>query len=425
MQILIKQVTVIDSQSEYNNKTVDLLVKDGIITRIDSVITETADSIIAENNLYISSGWVDVFADYCEPGYEQKETIETGINAAVAGGFTHVLLAPNTEPAVSTKSIIESILHKAKNKAVTIHPMGSATQNAAGKDIAEMLDMLCSNVVAFTDGWKPIQNANLALKVMQYIKAFNGTLVQMPIDTNLSAGGLMNEGINSTKLGMAGIPELAETIFLHRDIELLRYAESCLHITGISTAASVELIRKAKKEGLNISCSVTPYHLALTDDVLNTYNSLYKVSPPLRTETDRKALLLGLADGTIDCIATHHHPQEWDAKTKEYEYASDGMAIQESAFNVLWHYCKNYVSIERLIETLTVLPRLIFKMESQSITVGENACITLFQLKNETVLQSTSVKSKSKNNPFIGNKLSSCVYGIINNGLCVLNRNND
>ncbi len=422
MHILIKQVTVIDKQSVYNNKIIDLLVIDGNITKIANVISEKADIIIAENNLHISCGWVDVFADYCQPGYEQKETIESGINAAAAGGYTDVLLAPNTQPAVSTKSIIESLLHKAKDRAVTIYPMGCATQNAEGKDIAEMHDMLNSNVLAFTDGWKPIQNANIALKIMQYIKAFDGTLVQIPIDTHLSSGGLMNEGINSTKFGIAGTPALAETIFLHRDIELLRYAESRLHVTGISTAASVEMIRNAKSEGLSITCSVTPYHLALTDDILNTYNSIYKVSPPLRTEKDRIALLLGLADGTIDCIATHHKPQEWDAKTKEFEYATDGMAIQESAFNVLRHYSKNYLSIEQLIDSLTVLPRSIFKMEPQSIDIGKKACITLFNLDDDNMLQIQNVKSKSKNNPFIGKKLSGSVYGIINNGLCIINK---
>ena len=232
----------------------------------------------------------------------------------------------------------------------------------------------------------------------------------------------MNEGIVSTGLGMAGIPELAETIMLHRDIELLRYTDSKLHVTGISTAASVDMVRKAKAEGLAVTCSVTPYHLALTDDALTSYDSLYKVTPPLRTEDDRQALIIGIQDGTIDCIASHHRPQEWDAKTKEFEYAADGMAIQQSAFNILWDALSEYISVERLVEVMSVIPRDIFGLPVQEIQKGSAATLTLFTTTGTHTLTKTNIKSLSHNDPFIGKELTGKVIGIVNHHQVHLNK---
>ena len=422
MQVHIRKARVIDPQSGYHDKTVDLLVEDGIIKNIAGTIKADADVVIAAKGLCVSTGWVDAFADYREPGYEHKETIASGLEAAAAGGFTDVLLAPNTEPALSSKSIIQYVTGKAKGHATSLHPLGAATQNTAGKELAEMLDMREHGAVAFSDGWKPVQNANLMLKALEYIKAFDGTLIQIPVDAALASGGLMNEGIVSTGLGMAGIPALAETLMVHRDIELVRYTNSRLHITGVSTAASVEMIRKAKKQGLKITCSVTPYHLALTDDALTGYDSAFKVAPPLRAEVDRLALIKGLKDGTIDCIASHHRPQEWDAKAKEFEYAADGMAVQESTFNILWDTLKEYITIERLIEALSTIPRDIFGLPSPEIKKGNAAALTLFTITDSSTLALNEVKSMSKNNPFIGKELSGQVLGIINNGQTHLNK---
>lgn len=415
MQVLIRQAKIVNTQSEFHNQVVDLLIEDGVIKDIAASIKGKADNIIEEEGLCVSLGWVDVFADYREPGYEQKETIASGLKAAAAGGFTHVMLTPNTNPSTSTKSIVEFILQKAKGNTVSVHPMGSLTQNTEGKNLSEMLDMQAHGAIAFTDGWKPVQNAQLMLKGLEYVKAFNGTVVQIPLDAALAADGLMHEGIASVKLGMPGIPALAETLLIHRDIELLRYTDSKLHITGLSTAEGVEMIRKAKKEGLNITCSVTPYHLVLTDESLNTYDSLYKVSPPLRTEADRKALVKGLKDGTIDCIASHHRPQEWDAKNKEFEYASDGMNIQEAAFNI----ALEAVDAERLAEAFTAA-RDIFGIAATNIKKGAVADLTLFTATGKHLLG--NMQSASKNNPFIGKELKGTVMGIINNGQMHLNK---
>ena len=422
MQVHIRKARVIDPQSAFHDKVVDLLVEDGIIKNIAASINSKADTVIEAKGLCVSPGWVDVFADYREPGFEHKETIHSGLAAAAAGGFTDVFAAPNTQPALSTKSIIQFILQKANGNVVGLHPIGAATQNTDGKDLAEMLDMRANGAVAFSDGWKPVQHANLMMKALEYVKAFHGTVIQIPVDASLASGGLMNEGVVSTGLGMAGIPVLAESIMVHRDIELLRYTGSKLHITGVSTGESIEMIRKAKTEGLAITCSVTPYHLALTDESLTGYDSAFKVSPPLRSEADRMALIAGLNDGTIDCIATHHRPHEWDAKAKEFEYASDGMAVQESAFNILWDTLKEYISIERLVEAMTIMPRVIFGLEGKEITKGHKASMTIFSTSGSHTLLQKDQRSASRNNPFIGKKLSGKILGIINNNQIHLNK---
>ena len=413
MQVHIRKARVIDPQSEYHEKVVDLLIEDGIVTRIAANIKSASATMVEGKDLCVSPGWVDVFADYREPGYEHKETIATGLATAAAGGFTDVLIAPNTNPTLSTKSAVQYVLHKAAGNIVNLHPVGAATRNTEGKELAEMLDMRANGAIAFSDGWKPVQNPGLMMKALEYITAFNGVLIQIPNDTALSAGGLMNEGPVSTGLGMSGIPDLAETLMVYRDIELVRSTGSRLHISGISTATSVEMVRKAKADGLPVTCSVTPYHLALTDEALMGYDSVYKVVPPLRTETDRQALINGLNDGTIDCIATQHHPHEWDAKTKEFEYAADGMAIQESAWNILWNTLQQECTVDRLIAAMTIIPRDIFGLPVRSITKGSAASLTLFTTSGSTTLQRPH--SLGINNPYKGMPLAGSVVGIINN----------
>jgi len=439
MSVLIRQVKVIDPNSEFNNKTVDCLLpassngegapeiklstgKETSAIIIDgNIMWETPSPLGREGEgLCISPGFVDVFADYREPGYEHKETIESGLKAAAAGGFTDVLLAPNTLPAITTKSSVQFLLQKAKGNVVNIHPLGAITQDIEGKSLAEMLDMHVHGATAFTDGWKPVQNANLMLKAMEYAKSFDGVLLQIPLDASLSAGGLMHEGNISTMLGMAGIPVLAETILIHRDLELLRYTGSKLHITGVSTAEGVDMIRKAKKEGLNVTCSVTPYHLALTDEALQTYDSVFKVSPVLRSEEDRQALIEGLKDETVDCIASHHRPQEWDAKAKEFEYAGDGMNVQEIAFNIVLEATGNKVPLERIIDAFAIQPRKIFGLSSNAIEESAGS-FTIFTTEGSNNFSEQKVQSLSRNNPYIGRELKGNVIGVCSNQQLHLN----
>ena len=432
MSVLIRQAKVIDHQSRFHDQVVD-------VSFDQSSSTGSAISIIASKggkpailvddkvqwegkpgSLYISSGFIDIFADYREPGYEHKETIESGLKAAAAGGFTDVFLVPNTNPSVSTKSTVQYILQKANGGPVKIHPLGSITQGIEGKSLAEMLDMHANGAIAFSDGWKPVQNANLMLKALEYARSFDGVLLQLPVDDSLSSGGLMHEGIMSTRLGMAGIPVLAESIMIHRDIELLRYTDSKLHITGVSTAEGVGLIRRAKAEGLKVTCSVTPYHLALTDESLSGYDSAFKVTPVLRSEADRQALIAGLKEGTIDCVTSHHRPQEWDAKAKEFEYASDGMCVQELAFSIVYTAVGTEVPLERIIEAFTFQPANIFGLEHRSVEDSGTA-FTVFTTAGPWTLLKEEVRSSSANNPFVGKDLQGKVLGIISQNQIRLN----
>lgn len=431
MQVHIRQARITDTTSEFHNKIADIIIKDGIINKITPSTKKTGSGSIevdgkvvytatkADGQLCVSPGWIDILADYAEPGHEQKETIQSGLNAAAAGGYTGVLLSPNTQPTVSSTSVIEFIAKKASGHLVSLYPLGSISQNIEGKNLAEMMDMQAHGAIAFSDGWKPVQNAGLMMKAMEYVRAFNGVLIQVPDDTSISATGLMHEGVASTRLGMPGIPTESETIIIGRDLQLLRYTNSKLHITGVSSAEGVDMIRKAKKEKLNVTCSVTPYHLALTDESLAGYDSMYKVSPPLRSEKDRQALIKGLKDGTIDCIASHHRPHEWDAKAKEFEYASAGMNIQEVAFNIVWQAVNDKVELERVIEALCSRARAIFGLPTNALQKAATASLTLFTTNGNFTLN--NMKSASKNNPFINRELAGKVIGVINNNKVSIN----
>lgn len=421
MVVLIRKARIADLQSEFNDQVVDILIENGLVKNIAPQIDAAGATVVAAEGLTVSPGWVDTFADYREPGYEHKETIASGLAAAAAGGYTDVMIVPNTNPVVSTKAIVQYVKQQAAGHIVNLHPLGSITQGAEGKELAEMMDMRAHGAVAFTDGWKPIQNAGLMLKALEYVKAFDGTLVQLPTDTALAKYGLMNEGPVSTSLGMPGIPALAEDMIVHRDIELARYTGSRLHISGISTAASVAMVRQAKAEKLPITCSVTPYHLALTDEALRSYDSVYKVMPPLRDEADRLALIEGIKDGTIDCIASHHRPQEWDAKAKEFEYASEGMNLQEVAFRIVWQALENDLTPAGITRLFTTAPRNIFGLEESVIGIGNNANFTIFTADDSAVLEAAAIKSMSANNPFIGKTLKGKIIGIINGNKLLLN----
>jgi len=434
MSVLIQHAKFIYPGSDFHEMIVDIGISDnGHTINISNADLKEHPAIIVdgkkvwhteettEEALCVAPGFVDVFADYREPGFEQKETIASGLRAAAAGGFTDVLLAPNTKPAIATQSGVQYVLQRASGSVVRLHPLGAITQDIEGKSLAEMLDMRTHGAIGFTDGWHPVQNTNLMLKAMEYAKSFDGVLLQIPLDASLAAGGLMHEGVLSTRLGMAGIPVLAETIMIHRDLELLRYTNSKLHITGVSTAEGVNMIRAAKAEGLNVTCSATPYHLALSDEALSSYDSVYKVSPVLRSENDRQALIAALSDGTIDCIASHHRPQDWDSKAKEFEYAGEGMNLQELAFNVVWQALREKVSLERLVDAFSIQPRKIFGLQPAVQNEGMIS-LTIFSPGSETDFHEANIKSLSRNNPFIGGKLSGKILGIFSRNQLHLNR---
>jgi len=271
------------------------------------------------------------------------------------------------------------------------------------------MDMQHEGAVAFSDGWLPLQNAGLMVKALEYVKAFNGIIIQIPIHASLAEGGLMNEGENSVRLGINGIPNIAESLMVQRDIELVRYTQSRIHFSGISTPASINLIKAAKKEGLDVTCSVTPYHLLFTDAMLKQYESVYKVEPPLRTEAERKILVKALLDGTIDCISTHHRPQDWDAKVSEFEYAQPGMIGQETCLPMLLAAAPE-IKTERLVELLSSNPRKIFGLEEAKIEVGAKANVTIFDCNSTWTYTKDSKASLGMNSPFIGKELKGKTY---------------
>ena len=418
MKVLLKQAHIISPSSPFNGQTKDILISDGIINKIADSISETADQTIEQKGLCISIGWVDIFADFGDPGYEFRETIESGAAAAAAGGITDVLLIPNTNPVVDTKSQVEYIVQKAKGTAINIHPVGAVTKNAEGKTLSEMYDMRQSGAVAFSDGINSIQNSGLLLKALQYVKAFGGTVMQVPDDNNIGTGGLMNEGIISTQLGLPGKPAMAEELMVARDIKLARYADSKLHFTGVSSAKSLEYIKRAKEAGIQITCSVTPYQLYFCDEDLQDYDTNLKVNPPLRTRTDMMELRKALNEGVIDCIASHHLPQDWDSKTCEFEYAKNGMLGLETIFAAA---ISSGCDIAHFVQMQTVNAREIFGLPVPVIQEAAPASLTLFNPEISYVFEKSMLRSKSANTPFIGKTLKGKVIGIINKGKLVLN----
>ncbi len=416
MKILIKNAKVICESSSFNGKNVDIFIEEGIIRAIGKDLDNAADHIIAHEALCVSLGWMDIFSHFTDPGNEHKETLETGAAAAAAGGFTDVFVCPNTKPVLDNKAQMAYVINKSKSLPVNIYPLGSISKNADGKELAELYDMYQAGAVAFTDGLRPVQSAGLLLKALQYIKTINATLIQVPGDESLAPKGLMNEGWVSTQFGLPGLPALAEEIMIARDIELLKYTASKLHITAISTKKSLELIKKAKEDGLEVSCSVTGYHLEFCDEDLSDYNTNLKVNPPLRTREDMMALRAAFKNNEIDTLASHHIPQHSDNKICEFEYAGFGMIGLETLFPIALKYANN---IESLINKLTITSRKLFNLPLPAIEENAVACITLFNLENAYDYQLSAIKSKSKNSAFINHKLKGEVIGIINKNILI------
>jgi dihydroorotase len=411
MNLLIKSATISDPGSPFYQQIADVLIEKGVITKIAKTINEDIDSFDAQGK-YLAPGFFDLNCNIGELGLETKEDLQTGTRAAAAGGFTGVVLMPNTKPPVHSKAEIEYLMNRAKNNLVDVYPLGTISHKREGKDLAEMYDMYQSGAKAFTDGNHPIQDAGLMERALLYTKGFNALVFSYPEDTAIAGKAKVHEGEVSTLLGMKGIPSLAEELMVARDLYLAEYTESRIHFSTISTERSVDLIREAKKKGLQVTCDVAVHHLLLTDEALMDFDSQYKVKPPLRTRKDVNALLEGLKDGTIDAIVSQHTPHEVEFKNVEFEMAEYGMISLQTAFAVA---LEAGLTLDTIIEKMAINPRKILNVEVPVIAEGQKANLVVFDKDAEWTYDKFTNKSKSYNSPFIGQKLKGSVLLTYNN----------
>lgn len=421
MKILIKNCNIIDPSLSLNVVS-DILIKDGIITEIGTINIEDSDvKIIEATNKLLVPGLFDMHVHLREPGREDEETIATGTEAAMVGGFTGVACMPNTNPAIDSAEVISLIKAKSFGNIVDVYPVGAVTKERKGESLAPILELIEAGAVGFSDDGTAVKTAAILRKALEYTKEFNTPIIEHCEDSSL-ADGAMNEGINSTLLGLPAIPSVAEDLIVMRDIMMTEYVGGKLHIAHISTKKSVELVREAKAKGLKVTAEVTPHHFSLTDDMLKTYDTNYKMNPPLRTKEDVDAIIEGLKDGTIDCIATDHAPHAIEEKEMEFIYAPNGILGLETsvglAFNELYH--KKVLTIEQLIEKLAINPRKILNIKVPTIAIGEKANLTLIDPDKIWTVEVAKFKSKSKNSPFDKKLLTGKAIGVINNNKAFL-----
>jgi len=411
MNLLIKSATIIDPNSPFNQQIADLLIEKGHISKIAADIEADAEVIDAEGK-YISPGFFDLNCNIGELGLETKEDLYTGTKAAAAGGFTGIALMPNTIPPVHSKAEIEYLMNRAKKNLVDVYPLGAISYKREGRDLAEMYDMYLSGAKAFTDGDRPVQDAGLMERALLYAQGFDALVFSYPEDTAIAGKAKVNEGEISTLLGMKGIPSLAEELMIARDLYLAEYTGSKIHFSTISTTRSVELIREAKRKGLEVTCDVAAHHLVLTDEALIGFDSLYKVKPPLRTQDDVEALLNGLIDGTIDAIVTQHTPHEVEFKNVEFEVAEYGIIGLQTALSLV---LKAGLDINLIVQKFAIGPREILNVDIPVIAEGEPANFVLFDADAEWEYTSKNNRSKSYNSPFMGQNLKGKVLLTFNN----------
>ena len=416
MKIIIREAKIIDSKSPFHNQTVDLLIVDGFIKKIGSTLpnTDNAEELKLDN-LHLSQGWFDSSVSLGEPGFEDRETIANGLDVAAKSGFTAIALQPNSFPVIDNQAQVNFVKNKANGFATQLFPIGALTKESEGKDMAELYDMKNSGAVAFGDYTKSLENANLLKIALQYVQDFDGLVIAFAQDDKIKGNGVANEGVVSTRLGLKGIPDLAEELQIARNLFLLEYTGGKMHIPTISSAKSVQLIKEAKAKGLNVTCSVSIHHLVLTDEKLEGFDTRYKVTPPLKTESDRQALINGILDGTIDLITSDHNPIDIEHKKMEFDMAKNGTIGLESAFGALM----TVLPLETIIEKFTS-GKAIFSTPNHSISEGEIANITLFNPEGISIFTKESILSKSKNSAFLGTNLKGKAYGILNQGKLIL-----
>lgn len=420
MHCLIQGATLIDAQSPFHRKQVDIRIIDGLIAEIAESLQPNDATVIPMQGKYVSPGWMDMMAAFGDPGHEYRETLASGSAAAAAGGFTAVGLLPDTQPAIHSKAEVEYLRNATAKQPIHLYPYGAVTADRAGKELTEIYDMHASGAKAFTDAPFPIKDAGIMLRGLQYVKPFSGVIINIPNDHRIVGNANVNEGAMSVQLGMYGIPDILEELMVIRDITLAEYAGSHVHIGAISSARVLPHIREAKQRGVSVTAGVAAYQLYFDETELHDYNAHFKVNPPLRTAADRDALRAAVLDGTIDVVCSFHQPHDNDSKDVEFEYAAFGMASLETAFAAA---CASLgaLSAEQWVEKVVLNPRKILNLAIPSIQVNAPAEITLFDMQTEWTCTTEDLRSRGTNNPFVGRTLKGKVFGIINKSQIKLN----
>jgi len=417
MKIVLKNVDVIHPEAKINLKAASVLINDGLILKIGSL---DKDDIAGAKEFDFSGkvlvpGLYDLHVHLREPGREDEETVLTGCNSAAAGGFTGIACMPNTEPAIDTAEVVKFIKEQAINHLVDVHPIAAASVGRKGEIISPMAELVEAGAVAFSDDGTAIKTASVLRRAFEYSNMYNTPIIEHCEDETL-ADGAMNEGFNSTLLGLPGLPSVAEDIIVSRDILLAEYTGGRIHIAHISTKNSVELVREAKKKGIKVTAEVTPHHFTLTDDSLKTYDTNFKMNPPLRTQADVDAVIEGLQDGTIDCIASDHAPHSIEEKESEFQYAPNGIVGFETTVGLAFSELvkKNKIGLEELIIKLSINPRKILNLPIPQFNEGEIANFTILDPNQVWTVDISKFKSKSKNSPFDKKLLTGKSIAVIN-----------
>lgn len=413
MKILIRSALIVSPQSPFHKKKKNVLIQNGRIEEIGDK-NYSADKIIEAEGMILSAGWFDLGTFVGDPGQEQKEDLLSLSKTAAAGGFTEVAILPNTHPTIQSKNEVSYVTANNENRLVQIHALAAVTKNCKGEELTEMIDLHEAGAIAFTDGLKPVWHTDIFLKSLQYLQKFDGLLIDQPEDIWLNLFGQMHEGVASTMLGLKGMPRIAEEVAISKNLELLGYAGGRLHFAKLSTAKAIDLIRSAKKKGLNVSCDIAAYQPLYTDEVLNDFDTNYKVNPPLREKADQDALIKGLKDGTIDVLVSNHVPHEVESKFLEFDLSEFGL-INLQTFASQLVSLSRWVEIEELIEKVTDAPRKLLKVQPVVIEVTTKANLTLFDPNREWVFTPESNYSKAKNSPWLGSTLKGKVVAVFNN----------
>ncbi len=413
MKILIRSALIVSPQSPFHKKKKNVLIQNGRIEEIGDK-NYSADKVIEAEGMILSAGWFDLGTFVGDPGQEQKEDLLSLAKTAAAGGFTEVAVLPNTHPTIQSKNEVSYVTANNESRLVQIHALAAVTKNCKGEELTEMIDLHEAGAIAFTDGLKPVWHTDIFLKSLQYLQKFDGLLIDQPEDIWLNMFGQMHEGVASTMLGLKGMPRIAEEVAISKNLELLGYAGGRLHFAKVSTAKAIDLIRTAKKKGLNVSCDIAAYQPLYTDEVLNDFDTNYKVNPPLREKADQDALIKGLKDGTIDVLVSNHVPHEVESKFLEFDLSEFGL-INLQTFASQLVSLSRWVEIEELIEKVTDAPRKLLKVQPVVIDVNTKANLTLFDPNREWVFTPESNHSKAKNSPWLGSSLKGKVIAVFNN----------